>query len=319
MAGVRGNQAYLLTAPQTAKGTPPTAWKNKQYFSGGSIMPSKSVEQLSETDAERDQGDNYVTQTSVEGSPEVYGRTTTIHSWLEYVLGTRETSGAGPYTHTLKPAAALPYVTFGRMQGGLLYEQFNDCKISEATFSAGTASPLTVASTILGRGAERLAAEWTAGLAPPAAPTVAPVNFNNALVKIGGVETRLASSFEATFTNGVSAQQTDDSVPYDVTEGLRSCTLGFDLIFETLTAYNEFHYGSGAGTTQVATLPSTSAEFIFTLGADSVTFKFPKIVYEEFPVEPDPGGDPIVVPVRARAQRHAEGLMRAVVVNTSAT
>jgi hypothetical protein len=319
MSGIRGNQAYLLTAPQTGKEVAISAWKNKHYFSGGSIMPSKSVEQLSETDAERDQGDNYVTQTSVEGSPEVYGRTTTIHSLLEYVLGARSTTGAGPYTHTLTPAAALPYVTFGRMQGNTLYEEFTDCKVSEATFSAGTASPLTAALTVVGRGSKRLAAEWTAGLAPPAAPTVAPVNFNNAVVKIGGVETRLASSFEATFTNSVSAQQTDDSVPFDVTEGLRSCTLGFDLIFENLTAYNEFHYGSGAGTTQVPTLTSTSAEFIFTLGADSVTFKFPKIVYEEFPVEPDPGGDPIVVPVRARAQRHAEGLMRGVVVNTSAT
>lgn len=319
MSGVRGNQAYLLSAPQTGKSVAIAAWKNKNYFSGGSIMPSKSVEQLSETDAERDQGDNYVTQTSVEGAPEIYGRTTTIHSWLEYVLGKRVTTGAGPYTHTLTPAAALPYVTFGRMQGALLYEEFTDCKISEATFSAGTASPLTVASTIVGRGAKRLAAEWTAGLAPPAAPSIAPVNFNNALVKIGGVETNLASSFETTFTNGVSAQQTDDSVPLDVTEGLRSCTLGFDLIFETLTAYNEFHYGSGAGTTQTPTLPSTTAEFIFTLGADIVTFKFPKIVYEEFPVEPDPGGDPIVVPVRARAQRNGEGLMTATVVNTSAT
>lgn len=319
MAGIRGNQAYLLSAPQTGKSVAITAWKNKHFFSGGSISPSKSVEQLSETDNERDQGDNYVTQTSIEGAPEVYGRTSTLHSWLEYVLGTRETTGAGPYTHTLKPAAALPYVTFGRMQGGLLYEEFTDCKVSEATFSAGTASPLTVASTIVGRGAKRLAAEWSAGLSPPAAPSVAPVNFNNATVKLGGTETRLVSSFEATVANGAAAQQTDDSVPFDVVEGLRSVTLGFDLIFESLAAYNEFHYGAEAGTTQSATLPSTSAEFIFTLGADSVTFKFPKIVYEEFPVEPDPGGDPIVVPVRARAQRHAEGLMRATVVNTSAT
>lgn len=319
MAGVRGNQAYLLNGIQTAKGSAITAWQDKHFFSGGALTPSKGVEQLSETDSERDQGDNFVTQTSVEGAPEIYGRTTTIHHWLEYVLGTREKTGAGPYTHTCKPAASLPYVTFGRMQGGLLFEEFLDCKVSEATFSAGTASPLTLAATIVGRSAVRKTAEWSAGLAPPAAPSIAPVNFNNAVVKLGGVETRLASSFEATFSNSVAVQQTDDSVPYDVTEGLRSCTLGFDLIFETLAAYNEFHYAAAEGTTQSPTLPSTSAEFIFTLGADSLTFKFPKIVYEEFPVEPDPGGDPIVVPVRARAQRHAEGLMRAVVVNTSST
>jgi hypothetical protein len=319
MAGIRGNQAYLLNGIQTAKGAAITAWQDKHYFSGGSISPSKSTEQLSETDSERDQGDSYVTQTSIEGAPEVYGRATTIHHWLEYVLGKRETTGAGPYTHTLTPSAALPYVTFGRMQGGLLFEEFTDCKVSEATFSAGTASPLTVASTIVGRGSKRLAAEWSAGLAPPAAPTVAPYNFNNATVTLGGGATTLVSSFEATVSNSVSAQQTDDSVPIDVAEGVRSVTLGFDLIFETLAAYNEFHYGSSGGTTQVPTLSSTSAEFLFTLGAETVNFKFPKLIYEEFPVEPDPGGDPIVVPVRARAQRHAEGMLKATVVNTKAT
>jgi hypothetical protein len=317
MAGIRGNQAYLLNSIQEEKGKAITAWEDKHFFSGGSISPSKSTEQLAETDDSRDEGDAYVTQTSVEGAPEVYGRASTLHHWLEYVLGSRETSGVGPYVHTIKPADAIPYVTFGRMQGGVLFEEFTDCKVSEATFSAGTASPLTVASTIVGRGAKRLAAEWSAGLAPPSAPSEAPFNFNNASVKLAGGATSLVSSFETTISNSASAQQTDDSVPYDVVEGLRSATLGFDLIFETLAKYNEFHYGAAEGTTQTTTLPSTTAEFTFTIGTDIVKFVYPDIIYEEFPVEPDPGGDPIVVPVRARAQRHAEGPVYAVVTNAS--
>jgi hypothetical protein len=317
MAGIRGNQAYLVNGIQTAKAAPITAWQDKHFFSGGSISPSKNTDQLAETDNSRDSGDSYVTQTSIEGAPEIYGRVETAHHWLEYVLGKRETTGAGPYTHVLTPASALPYVTFGRMIGGVLYEEFTDCKVSEATFAAGTGAPLTIASTIVGRGAKRLAAEWAAGLAPPAAPTSTPYNFNNALVKLGGAETRLVSSFEATISNNVSAQQTDDSVPFDVTEGLRDVSLGFDLIFESLTAYNEFHYGGAAGTEQTPTLSSTSAEFTFTIGTASVKFFFPKIIYEEFPVEPDPGGDPIVVPVRAVSQRHAEGKIKATVVNSA--
>jgi hypothetical protein len=318
MAGVRGNQAYLLNGIQSGKSVPIEKWQDKHFFSGGSIAPSKATEQLAETDNSRDSGDSYVTQTSIEGSPEVYGRVETLHHWLEYVLGAKETTGVGPFTHLLTAADAIPYVTFGKMLGGVLWEEFTDCKVSEVTFAAATASPLTVAATIVGRGAERKTEEWKGELAPPVAPTSQPYNFNNATVKLGGVETRLASSFEATISNSASAQQTDDSVPFDVTEGLRNVTLGFDLIFDSLTAYNEFHYPTG-GTKQSAELPSTSAEFTFTIGTASVLFKFPKLIYEEFPVEPDPGGDPIVVPVRAQAQRHAEGKMRATVVNGAAT
>lgn len=320
MAGIRGNQAYLLNGIQTAKSAPITAWQDKHFFAGGSISPAKNTDQLAETDNSRDSGDSFVAQTTIEGAPEVYGRIETVHHWLEYVLGKRVTTGTTPKTHVLTAVDTIPYVTFGRMQGAVLYEEFTDCKVSEATFSAGTASPLTVAATIVGRGAKRLAAEWTAGLAPPAASTSQPYNFNNALVKLGGSETRLVSSFEATISNGVSAQQTDDSVPFDVTEGLRNVSLSYDLIFENLTAYNEFHYPLGGGTEQGPTLTSTSAEFTFTISANaSVKFFFPKIIFEEFPVEPDPGGDPIVVPVRAVAQRHAEGKVVATVVNEAAS
>lgn len=320
MAGIRGNQAYLVAAKQSGKGSEPTKWQHKTFFSGGSIAPTKATEQLSETDDTRNAGDFYVTQTSFEGTPEFYARDQIIHHWLEYVLGSAEHTGAGPYVHTIKPAATIPYVTFGRMIGATLYEQFNDGKVSELTVSAGTASPLTASASIVGRGAKRLTAEWTSELAPPAAASNVPFNYNNALVKIGGAETRLVSSFEATFSNNAAVQQTDDSVPYDVVEGLFATTMGFDLIFDSLVEYNKFHYGGEAGTEQKPELPSTSFSFEFNLGANSkLLFTFPKVIYQEFPVDPNPGGDPIVVSVRGAAQRHAEGFVTATVTNSVAT
>lgn len=320
MAGLRGNQAYLVAAKQSGKGVEPTKWQHKTYFSGGSIAPTKATEQLSETDDTRNAGDFYVTQTSFEGTPEFYARDSIIHHWLEYVLGGAEHSGASDYTHTLKPAASIPYVTFGRMIGGTLYEQFNDGKVSELTISAGTASPLTAAASVIGRGAVRKTEEWKTELAPPSAASDAPFNYNNALVKLGGSETRLVSSFETTISNNASVQQTDDSVPYDVVEGLFSVTLGFDMIFETLAEYNKFHYGGAEGTAQNSELASTSMSFEFSLGEkNSLLFTFPKVIYQEFPVDPNPGGDPIVVSVRAAAQRHAEGFITAVVKNQVAT
>ena len=142
-------------------------------------------------------------------------------------------------------------------------------------------------------------------------------NFNEASVTLGGTSTHLVGSFEVTIGNNVTTQQTDDAMFYDVVEGLREVTLGFNLIFESLDEYNKFHYGGAAGTDQSSSLASTSATFTFTKGAgNSISFTFPDITYTAFPVEPDPGGDPIVVDVAAVANRGASPVVTAVVENS---
>lgn len=316
MAGIRGNQAYLVAAKQTVKGTPPTKWQDKYFFSGGNISPSRGTDQLSETDSNRNAGDFFVTQTAVEGAPEVYVRDASIHHILEYALGAAAHTGTTNFVHTITAAASLPYITLGKGQGNLLFEQFNDVKVDELTVSAGTAQPLTAAFTVQGLSSVRQTEEWKTEMAPPAAATVAPLNYNQAAVKLGGSETRLISSFEMTVSNNLTLQQTDDSVPFDVVEGTLAVTMGFDLIFESLSEYNKFHYGGASGTTQSASIFTTTANFVFTVGVNnSLEFNFPNIAYQEFPVDPDPGGGPVVVSVRAASQRHTEGFVTAVVKN----
>jgi Phage tail tube protein len=319
MGGLRGNDALLALAKQTAKGTPNTTYTDALPFSGGSIAPSRTIDQLSETDSQRDQGVSFVQITGVEGDPEVYVRDASIHRLLNGVLGSTATTGTTNYTHTATPANTIPYFTFFREIGDTLYEQFNDCKISELTISADAGNPLTAAITLNGTQATRLAAEPASVTSLTlAAGTV--YNFNDATVTLAGAATALVSSFELTISNNVTTQQTDDSVPYDVIEGLREVTLGFTLIFETLAEYNRFHYGSTSGTAQVATLGSTSADFLFTKGINNtIQFTLPNIAYQEFPVNPDPGGDPVTVDVTAVAQRGGSPVVTAITKNQIAT
>lgn len=318
MAGLPGNQASLMWAKQTGRGVANASYVRRAPFSGGNIQPARNVESLAETDANRDQGVSYVSSSGVEGSPEVYVRDTNIDSLLEAAFGATATSGADPnYTHTITPANQIPYLTFLREIGGTLYEQFSDCMISELTISADAGSPLTASFDIVGRQAIRQAA---APATPPDIDNSAVYNYNDAAVTLGGAATALVSSFELTVANNVSSQQTDDVVPYDVVAGGREVTLGFTLIFENLSEYNKFHYGSASGTTQSPTLATTSAVFTFSKGTNNeISFTLPSIAYEEFPVEPDPGGDPITVDVRARGQRTAGSIVTATVKNQSAT
>lgn len=320
MGGLRGNDALLALAKQTAKGTPNTTYTDALPFSGGSIAPSRTVDQLSETDSQRDQGVSFVQSTGVEGDPEVYVRDASIHRLLNGVLGATATTGAGPnYTHTTTPANTIPYFTLFREIGDTLYEQFDDCKISELTISADAGQPLTAAMSVMGRQATRLAAE-PASVTSLTLAAGASYNFNEATVTLAGSATALVSSFELSISNNVTTQQTDDSIPYDVIEGLREVTLGFTLIFETLAEYNRFHYGGTAGTAQSNILGSTSADFLFSKGANnSIQFTLPNIAYQEFPVNPDPGGDPVTVDVTAVAQRGGSPVVTSVVKNQIST
>lgn len=316
MAGIRGNQAWVGWGKQSVKGTgvDPT---HKAPFSGGSVNPDRSIAQLQETDNNRDEGVSYVEQVSASGTPEVYGRDAILHSIFDAALGTTATTGSSPnFEHGSTPANVLPYMTFHRMIGATLYERFEDCLVNELNVSADTGGPLTVGIGIIGRQAKPLLAE-PAPLVTPAAGAV--YNFNEATVIKGGSTTALISNMELTLTNNVTLQQTDDVVPYDVVAGLRSCAVGFDMIFETLADYNAFHYDSGS--TQTNKIVETSLAFLFSKGPNNrIAFEMPHAAYEEFPVEPDTGGDPIVVSVRARAQRHpTDPILTAAVANQAAT
>jgi hypothetical protein len=427
MAGLRGNQASFALAKQTGKDVPNTTYTDRLPFTGGSISPSREVGNLSETDANRDQGIAFLQSFGVEGSPEVYVRDANIHHILEAALGTLGTAATAPnYRHTITPANALSYYSMYSELGGTLFEQFTDCKVSELTISADAGQPLTAALTVMGRKAERLTASptntnevWTLtstntptggtftityngqttaaipynetaaniataivalsnvgvgdivgaggpinttpvtltaaaafankGLNVPtvngaaltnatnsadigivtttqgatALPTLASgavYNYNEAFVSLASAVTAAVGSFELTISNNVTTQQTDDAQLYDIVEGLREVTLGFQLIFEDVTEYARFHYGSTTGVDQSRTLPSVAADFTFQKSStNSIQFTLPDISYQEFPVAPDPGGDPVVVDVRAVANRGASPVVTAVVRNQVAT
>jgi hypothetical protein len=321
MAGLKGNIAWLLAQAQSAKGTPATptvAKAHKMPMSGGNIGPTRTTERLSETDASRDAGLSYVQQTGVEGSPEFYVRDKPMPFWLWAAMGSLASSGTTNYTHTVTPGNSLPYITTWRNIGDVLYERFADCKVGSLSISADAGSPLTMTAGIQGLQTSRLTVAPDDGaVVPVEAGTV--YNFNRATVTLGGSVTALVSSFELSIENNVSTQQTDDSIPYDVVEGLREVSLGFDLIFESLAEYNKFHYGGAAGVAIDPGIFTTSAIFTFTLGVNNeISFNLPSIAYEEFPIEPDPGGDPIVASVRAVGQRSGSPIVTATVKNQTA-
>jgi hypothetical protein len=330
MAGLKGNVAWWAAAKQTGGrvsnsggGTAPTTAIAKVPFTGGGLQVTRETGNLQETDSSRDQGLTYLVRSGAEGSVEAYVRGSYIHQLLAAALGTDTVSGTTNYTHTITPANVLPYYTFWRNQGDVLWEKFEDCMVSDLTIKGEAGAPLTASATIMGITPTRLASEATAtsSLTPT---SDAVYNFNDlsatgASISLGGTASvtgatagqvsggtasHLIRSFELQISNNVNVQQTDSTVPYDMVGAQRTVNLSFDIILEDLTQYNNFFYGGASGTsvgTSIFTQP-----MVITLAKDtnnSIAFHLPSVAYEAFPVAPNPNGDPIVVSVRAQAQR----------------
>jgi hypothetical protein len=322
MAGLRGNQAWLMAMKQSGKlgagaaPVPAVGDAFKMPFAGGNIAPTRTTDRLAETDASREIGDLYIQATGVEGSPEFYVRDESIAFWLWTVLGSIATTGTTPnFTHAITPSDSLPYICVWRDLSDVLYEEFKDCKVSSLNISAEAGQPLSATAGIQGLRSTRLTAAPD-DLAEVPIQTGAVYNYNDATVTLGGIGTALISSFDLTIENNLDSQQTDNSIPYDITEGQREISLAFDMIFETLDEYNKFHYG-GAGGTVITNVPAqTSAIFSFDLGANNqVSFNLPRLIYEEFNVEPNTTGEAIVASVRAVTKRGGTPSLTATVKN----
>src|ERR1700733_563500 len=104
MAGLRGNSAWFMGARQAAGGTPATVaalTSFKSAFSNGAISPVRTVNNLAETDANRDVGIAYVSTSGVTGTPEQYVRDDVTGLYLLGALGADAITGTTPnFTHT---------------------------------------------------------------------------------------------------------------------------------------------------------------------------------------------------------------------------
>lgn len=331
MAGLRGNSASLAYQKQTAKGAvaTPAAYSAtkttcfRSPYSGGSFQPIREIEQLAETDANRDQGVSFVKTSGVKGNPQVYVRDESIGAWLTYCLGTDVvTGGVGKYIHTITTNNTLPYVTFWNNISDTLFEQYKDCFVSSLEFKAAAGGPLTCDANIMGLESERLALDVPAGKAVPLQSGLV-YNYNNADVTLSGGATALVSSMTIGVDNNVTLQQTDNVLPYDVAVGKRVVTCSFDLIFENLTEYEKFQYEAAGGYKKVSSSIYTTSLVYKYAGSsvdNSIEFNIPTLAYEEFPIAPDVSGAPIVATIKGVAQRPVSGsILTAVVKNQQET
>lgn len=269
-----GNIADLSVAVQSAKGTPATpaaSTMSRIYLTGGGIRALKETADLEETSASRLRSANFVSQVRADGSPEAYARPEMLGWLLWGAMGGLVTTGAGdPWTHTFTLANTQPYMTFWRMLGAALFEQFGDCKITSLKFMSQAGQPLKVGFDVVGLGPVWLdTAEATATV--ETSPTFMHADGKGQL-QIESTAVSAIESFTLTIGLGTTQQQGDDIVPFQITEGMQEITVETTETIADFALYNRMVYGAATPTTGDAPSPNV----VELSGAGSLDMKFSK-------------------------------------------
>lgn len=268
----------LAFAKQSAKGTPATAATFRIPLVGGTVRPQRTVEILEETGTSRVRTQSNVMRAAVEGNPEYAVRPDALGLLLYAVLGAKAVAGAGdPYTHTFTNAAEQPWLTFWRQLENLKYEKFVDCKVTQLVLTSdNSVNGLRAAMTVMGLSANHLDSATYATEVDVDEEAGAPFMHYDGQGALG-VEAPISAieRVALTINNQSTMQQGDSHLGYDVAEGILDLSVEVRALWENVSEYNRFHYGSATptdgdeATKDVIELASSYLDFLWTRVAAS--------------------------------------------------
>lgn len=223
-------------------------------------------------------------------------------------LGAITTAGVGPFTHTIVPATALPYLTvFGELAGEIA--RIDDAKVDELTISWAGLSPPEVEAKLLGTAINFGSTFGTVGANEARAQYLTPAGGTYKL------DVASATPVTARITDGsvkignglVPELLSDDVLPDDVFEGTKVLDVSLKLMPADFTDWRKAVTGAAAGTSVSKVPVYGSFEFEFVSGTDKLKFAATRVAFAvEFP-DADPSGGPVEVTAEGQIVLPASG------------
>lgn len=308
MAGISSGIGKWYFAKQTAKGTPNVTPTVVLKAAGApSLAPAKNRQRYPATDVGRDQGPSYTASMTVAGDIPLLWEPAAAAFFWHAVLGSTVDSGTNPnYTHTTTPANDLPYYTVTRMVGGVVTEQYVDCKIGRLALEGAASTHWTMTLGVAG-----VKSVW---VTDPGTSAIVPQGYLFPEIKgtfkvdtVAQVVHRISIEVQ----NNASGYFADDYIASDVDVAKREISLSAALRFTGATAfpkYREYFYGSDAGTELSPVTGTHAVEFEAVRNANlSSKVAFPVVTYAGVPVQMDPGGDPIEIDLACNVETPSGG------------
>lgn len=272
MATFSGRSAVIGFGRQTAEGTPLTVPKFEIAMGAGYVGPARNTEELPWTNDSQDPVGHFVSLVSGNLSANIPVLPKSFGAVLQGVLGSRATSGAGPYTHVITPSDSLAFYTYFFRQPGDNYWTVSDVKHDALTINWAAGQPLNADVAGTGKNAVRASSKW--GAATVAEGVDPFLTYIGATMKIDHSSTP-ASTTVGNIPNGsltigrnLNAIQTDDVTYSYMAEQKRALEVALnDVVLENNDWINVLFTGTTTGTTLSGQVTYGSLEFTF-LGSD---------------------------------------------------
>ena len=321
--------AVIGYGKQSAEGSALSAPKFETPMGAGFAGPERSVTELPWTNDSQDPVGNYVNRVGGIVDATLPVLPVSSVALLEAVLGSRSTSGVGPYTHAITPSDTLPFMTFFYAQPGANYWTLADTKVGSYQLRWSPGNPLEVAISGIAKTVTRADAKWSAatlveGVDPFFTMTGATMKFHGSSSTPATVSNIGSGSISV--NRNLDGIQTDDIGYQYMAEQKRAMEVSLDnVVFEDNDLINTIFTGTTSGTTLSSAPVYGSIEFTF-LGSDqavaatrSLKIALPNVLWTVAQV---PGADPSGATLRytvtgAAAKPSSGATVTATVINAT--
>lgn len=219
-------------------------------------------------------------------------------------IGIVVTAGVPDGSHVITPSDDLPWFSMIRVVGGVITEQFVDCKMDVLKIENVAGEPRIATMTIFGIQPTFLDALPDSGDIYVVVGAPYMHYDGKANLKVDGVAQAI-DKITWEFKNNLLEYQADDLFLNDIAPGKRMLDVSFGMHFTGLDSepdYRDFMYGGGSLPT--ADLPTKPIAFKYVRDAGhSVEESMPQVRYAAVPIEPNPDGNPIEVEVATEVEK----------------
>lgn len=311
--GVQKRIAFAGFAKQTGKGAPAASPVYGLGTLGGSIL-------LLPVDQEPDQitysGDQRISpdENRLAINPGIGLRTRayprSIGLFLFGALGAIATTGVTDYTHTITPAASLPYLTGWTKLGLSERAKVSDLKVDSLALSWSERSPLEVEATFAGITAALGEGAWTPTNDESGQSKFVPPGGSFKVDAASGtpVEAKITGGRVSIANNLIGIPLSKSLYPDDVYEGEQVLETTLTLMPDDFAEWRKAVTGTAGGLTPSNVPIFGSFEVVFTISA-TVELKLAatKVAFlPDFP-EADAAGGPVEIELPGRIKQPAAG------------
>lgn len=243
MAKANGSSVEFNAGIESTPGVSPSAMQTlKCITSSGDSLNSSATELTSATITKiRDISGLRNGIYSVSGSLAIELASEGTGIFLHALMGSKVTTGSGPYIHTYHRTSNVPSLTIERVYSNmspLQTQVYNGCKVNQMSFTFEPGSLVTSSVDLIGRKSIKGTAVIDA--TPDSYDHVPFAGIDASTIEINGVTTTVVKG-SLTISNGVEATNVLGSqFADDVIEGKGEVSGSFDLYFEDRVHYDMF-------------------------------------------------------------------------------